>query len=315
MEHRHLSTDVAGIDVGKRWLDVALPGSGVVRVSNDAAGIAGLCTLLRETGVSRVGMEASGPYGERARRTLEAEGFEVLVHQPAEVKLFGRLLRQRAKNDQLDAGLIAAATAVLERKVAPRDPRLVELAQRLTVYEQISQSIVGLKTLLESVELDDLRTAVLAQIASLLALKRDIARHVLDRISAHADLKAGYQLLRSLPGFGPVVAMTMLVRVPELGDMQHGQPASLIGVAPHDRDSGQHRGKRFIAGGRERPRRMLYIAALAAKRSDPTFKAFAARLEANGKPPKLILVAIMRKLAEAANLVIKRQTPWHKTPN
>ena len=87
---------------------------------------------------------------------------------------------------------------------------------------------------------------------------------------------------------------------------------SLIGVAPFDRDSGQHKGQRFISGGRARPRRLLYIAALAAKRCDPSFKAFADRLVANGKPPKLAIVAVMRKLIEAANLVLQRGQPWLK---
>ena len=96
--------------------------------------------------------------------------------------------------------------------------------------------------------------------------------------------------------------------------MKRGQAAALIGVAPFDRDSGQHRGARFIAGGRGRPRRLLYLAALAAKRSDPALKAFAQRLLANGKPPKVAIVAVMRKLIEAANLVLQRQQPWLTSP-
>lgn len=101
--------------------------------------------------------------------------------------------------------------------------------------------------------------------------------------------------------------------MPELGQMKRGQAASLLGVAPFDRDSGQYRGLRFITGGRSRPRRMMYLASLAAKRCDPALKAFAQRLAQNGKPPKLINVAIMRKLVEAANLVLARGTPWQPT--
>ena len=98
--------------------------------------------------------------------------------------------------------------------------------------------------------------------------------------------------------------------MPELGAMTRGQAASLLGVAPFDRDSGQWKGMRFISGGRRRPRRMLYLAALQARRRDPSLKAFAERLAARGKPPKLILVAIMRKLIEAANLILRRGQPW-----
>lgn len=100
--------------------------------------------------------------------------------------------------------------------------------------------------------------------------------------------------------------------MPELGAMYRGQAASLLGVAPFDRDSGQFKGMRFIAGGRSRPRRMLYLAALGAKRCDTSFKAFAQRLLDRGKAPKLVIVAVMRKLIEAANLVLARGQPWVK---
>lgn len=100
--------------------------------------------------------------------------------------------------------------------------------------------------------------------------------------------------------------------MPELGALKRGQPASLLGVAPFDRQSGQWKGQSFISGGRSRPRRMLYLAAIAAKRFDPDFKAFADRLLTAGKPPKVAIVAVMRKLIEAANLVLARQQPWLK---
>ena len=311
MEQLHDSTKVAGIDVGKGWLDAAVSGESVsLRVRNDEAGIAGLTDWLQRHGVGRVGLEASGPYDRLVRSALAAAGLAVLVHQPLEVRLFGRLRRQRAKNDRLDAQLIAAATTGIERPARAHDPRLAELAERLTVYERIAETIAGLKNLLESVGLAELRQDVQAQIDRLKAFKAELAAQLRAAISQADDLRERLTLLMSLPGFGPIVATSMLVRMPELGSMQHGQPACLVGVAPHDRDSGQYRGQRFIAGGRSRPRRLLYIAALAAKRCDPGLKAFAERLEQNGKPKKLVIVAVMRKLIEAANLVLKRATPW-----
>ncbi|MDB5470875.1 MAG: transposase family protein, partial [Caulobacter sp.] len=129
---------------------------------------------------------------------------------------------------------------------------------------------------------------------------------------AEPDLLARFRLLISLPGVGPIVAASLVIRMPELGAMKRGQPAALLGVAPFDRDSGQLKGQRFIAGGRARPRRMVYIAALSAKRFDPALKAFAQRLADAGKPAKPIIVAVMRKLIEAANLVLARQQPWVK---
>ena len=145
-------------------------------------------------------------------------------------------------------------------------------------------------------------------------LKARLANDVLARIKAHPDLLARFNLLRSLPGAGPIVAATLVVRMPELGSMKRGQAAALLGVAPFDRDSGQHKGRRLIGGGRARPRRMLYLAALAAKRCDPALRAFAEQLRARGKPAKLVVVAVMRKLIEAANLVLSRRQPWLRQP-
>ena len=158
-------------------------------------------------------------------------------------------------------------------------------------------------------------TALLrTQMKSLERTKARLSLDILNRIRAEADLLARFRLLTSLPGIGPIVAASLVIRMPELGEMKRGQAASLIGVAPFDRDSGQWKGQRFIAGGRARPRRMLYLAAVAAKRFDPGFKAFAQRLLNNGKPRKLITVAVMRKLIEAANLVLSRRQPWLKIP-
>jgi transposase len=313
MEQGKPSTKVAGVDVGKAWLDVAVHGlEDEGRFANTAAGIGELIGWLKAREVGRVGLEATGGYERMLRSALEAAGVDVAVHQPIEVRLFARLTRRRAKNDTLDARLIAAATTRIDTVRAASDPRLAELAERLTAYEQISDQLAQLKTFMEHVTLKDLSAALRAQIASLARLKGRLLAGVVQQIKAHADLLARYRLLLSLPGVGPVVAATLTVRMPELGSMKRGQPAALIGVAPFDRDSGQHRGQRFISGGRARPRRMLYLAALAAKRFDPALKAFAQRLLDNGKPPKIAIVAVMRKLIEAANLILQRGQPWLK---
>jgi len=152
------------------------------------------------------------------------------------------------------------------------------------------------------------------QIRSLERAKAKLSLDILRRIKAEADLLARFRLLTSLPGIGAIVAASLVIRMPELGQMNRGQAASLIGVAPFDRDSGQWKGLRFIAGGRARPRRMLYLAAVTAKRFDPSLKAFAERLLARGKPKKLVTVAVMRKLIEAANLVLGRGQPWLQQP-
>lgn len=313
MERVEITTKIAGVDVGKHQLDVAVHGHAEqTQVSNDQAGLDALIVWLKARGVSRVGLEATAGYERVARKGLEAAGFEVVVHQPLEVRLFARLKRLRAKNDRLDAALIAAATAQIEAVRAAQDPRLADLAERLTAYEQIGDQAAALKTFMEHVSLPDLEASLGEQIQALVALKARLLAQIVATIKALPDLLARYRLLMSLPGVGPVVAASLLVRMPELGGLKRGQAASLLGVAPFDRDSGQWKGQRFITGGRARPRRMLYLAALSAKRFDPDLKAFADRLKNAGKPTKVAIVAVMRKLVEAANLVLQRQQPWIK---
>jgi transposase len=258
-------------------------------------------------------LEATGGYERPLRAALDAEGLEVVVHQPLEVRRFATFKRLKAKNDRLDARLIAMATAHVDAVKAACDPRLTELADRLTAYEHVTDHLADLKTFMEHVKLGDLVNDLNAQIKSLAALKAKLLAEIIRLIKSHADLKARLNLLQSIPGIGPIVAASLVVRVPELGSMTRGQAASLVGVAPFDRDSGQYRGMRFIGGGRRRPRRMLYLAALAAKRCDKTWAAFANRLSDRGKPKKVVIVAVMRKLIEAANIVLARAAPWAET--
>ncbi|MCA3720471.1 IS110 family transposase [Phenylobacterium sp.] len=314
MEQNQSNTKIAGIDVGKRFLDVAAHGlEDETQVENGPEGHAALIAWLRARRVGRVGLEATGGYERKVRAALEAAGFEVVVHQPLEVRLFARLKRLRAKNDRIDARLIAQATAKAETVRAAQDPRLAELAERLTAYEQVADRIAGLKTFLEHVTLKDVPRSLKVQLASLERLKARLLAQVLQVLKAHEDLAARFRLLLSIPGFGPVVAASLTIRMPELGQLRRGQAAALAGVAPFDRDSGQWKGLRFITGGRARVRRMLYLASLAAKRYDPRFKAFHQALLARGKPIKLAIVAVMRKLVEAANLILHRGQPWVKT--
>lgn len=311
MEQIKSGTRIAGVDVGKHRLDAAIEGvEQQLQTLNDAAGITQLCRWLAAHGVVRVGVEATAGYERELRLALEAQGMAVVVHQPIEVRLYGRLNRQHAKTDACDARLIAAATAAIRRKTAPLDPVLAELAEWLTAYEHIADQLMSLKTFRQSLRLAHLHRMVDAQMAQLRRLKAELLASLIVRIKADAALKGRYDLLTSLPGIGPVVAASLIVRMPELGSMQRGQAASLLGVAPHACESGQWKGQRFIGGGRYRPRRMLYLSALAAKRCDRSLKAFADRLTKRGKPAKLVTVAGMRKLIEAPNIVLKRQSTW-----
>jgi transposase len=313
MNEAKSNTRIAGVDVSKPRLDVALHGgepATTLQVANTPQGYAELLAWLKAHGVGRVGLEATGGYERGVVEALAAAGLEVVIHQPLEVRLFARIKRLRAKNDRIDARLIALATAQVDTVKAAADPRLSELAERLTAYEQATDLVTLLKTQMEHVRLPDLQQDARAQLVQLTARKARLLKDLLHRLRVWPDLTRRFDLVRSLPGVGPIVALGLIVRMPELGTMTRGQAAALIGVAPFDRDSGAHKGQRFIAGGRRRPRRLLYIAALAARRSDSALKTFSQRLIDNGKPPKVAIVAIMRKLIEAANLILKRDQPW-----
>jgi transposase len=310
MKRCHPTTDVAGIDIAKKRLDVALHKSGeVFAVGNDEAGVAELIGALRRAGVVRVGFEASGGFERRVRAALEAEDFEIVMHQPLEVRLFARLYRKKAKNDRIDAQIIAAATARVDTLKAARDPLLVEMAERLSLYEHLADRLADLKIFRSSLELDDTCAIAADEINRLTGLKTRLTAELLARLRTRPDLARRHRLLMSLPGVAAIVAMGLVVRMPELGALRRGEAASLIGLCPFDRDSGAHKGARFISGGRARPRRLVYIAALHARRG-PDFKPFADRLTAAGKKPKQIIVAVARKLIEAANLILAQDREW-----
>lgn len=305
------TTAVAGIDISKKRLDVALHETGeLFALGNDEAGFAELVARLRKAACVRVGFEATGGYERGLRAALESAGFDIVMHQPLEIRLFARLFRKKAKNDRIDALTIAAATARVEALKAARDPLLVEMAEHMSFYEQVAAMLAQLKVFKSSLALAETSSAASVEIDRLTRLKMKLAREMVARIRARDDLARRHRILMSLPGVGPLVALALVVRMPELGAMRRGQAASLAGLCPFDRDSGAMRGVRFISGGRARPRRFVYIAALVAVRTDQASKAFAARLAARGKKPKQILVAVGRKIIEAANLVLAQDREW-----
>jgi transposase len=302
----------AGIDTSKLKLDIAVhERTERWQVANALPGWRALAANLTKAGVTRVGIEATGGYERGVVEHLRAAGFTVLVLQPLQVKAFGRVHLRRAKNDALDAVLIAACTATLEQpRVAP-DPRLAELAGYLTFLEQIEEDIARFKTRLEHIDEPRLRRIVTSDIARLKARRtaqiRTIARHLRN----HDDLARRLDLVLSIPGIGERTALALIIRMPELGRINREEAAALAGLAPFDDDSGKYKGQRHIAGGRGRLRRSLFAAALpAAFRWNKALIAFYARLTAKGKAHNEALIACARKLLIYANTVVQRGTPW-----
>jgi transposase len=242
---------------------------------------------------------------------LRERGFTVLVLQPMQVKAYARMHLRRAKNDAIDAALIAACADAIEPPTIPPDARLEALAGHLTFVEQTEEDMVRLKTRLEHTDDPRLRRLIKADIAGLGKRRATEMLSIVKALRTHADLARRYHLVLSVPGIGVRTAIAIVVRLPELGRISREQAAALAGLAPFDADSGTHKGQRHIAGGRARLRRSLYAAALpAAFRWNQALIDLYGRLTARGKCHQAALVACARKLLIYANTVVQRGTPW-----
>jgi transposase len=305
----------AGIDTGKYKLDVAVNGRpDRLHVNNDPAGHENLAAWLLQHGVKRVGIEASGGYERPVVASLRAQGFEVILFQPKQVRAYAEFRLKKAKNDGIDADLIAACTAAVETIHAPPDPRFAALAEHLTFIEQIEEDIARSKTRREGFQSAELKAEIDAEIGRLKKRRALELKRVVHNLRASADLARRLDLLVSVPGIGERTALALLIRIPELGTLSREQAAALAGLAPFDDDSGKRKGSRHIQGGRRRPRKNLYAAALpAAFKWNQPLVDFYGRLRAAGKPHKLALVACARKLVIFANAVLARGSEW--TPN
>ena len=308
------STDqkCGGIDVGKTSLDAAVEGAGAsLRRPNTPEGRAGVVAFFREHGVSRVGLEASGGYEIEIRDDLLGAGLEAILMQPAQVRAFAKAMNQRAKNDRIDAALIAAFTAMMKSPAREVDPRLASLAERLTFLEQIEEDLARLRTRRDRYRDEALIAELKAEIARLDKRRRAGVAQLRRLVRAHADLARRFDLLVSIQGLGARTALSLVIRMPELGALSREAAASLAGMAPVTRESGRWRGEAHVAGGRKRVGRSVFAAAQAAcRRWNPLLVALYARLRAAGQHHNVAVVACARKLVIYANTVLAKGQPW-----
>jgi transposase len=312
-------TIVAGIDVAKAKLDVAIHGCKLRwQVTNDPAGFHDLAGLLRSRKVTRIGLEATGGYERYERGVVEylrKAGFNVVVLQPRQVRAFADFILCRAKSDRIDAGLIAACVAHHQIEREPPDPRIAAFADQLTFIEQTEEDIVRIKVRLEHTRDPKLCRVMLADLERLKTRRAKMIAKLGAALRTHHDLARRLDLVGSIDGIGPRTAIALIIRMPELGRMSREQAAALAGLAPFVHDSGGRKGERHIAGGRERLRKSVYSAALpAAFRWNAQLIALYKRLTEAGKPHKLALVACARKLVIFANTVLARGTEWSSRP-
>ena len=301
-----------GIDVSKQWLDVAtLPERETRRFSNDGAGQEQLGAWLIQLAPELIVMEATGGFETRVATALAAEGLALAVVNPRHVRDFARAFGILAKTDRIDASVLAAFAEKVHPPVRPlpdEDRReLIDLVDR-------RRQLVTMRA--------EEKTRLSQATAS---ARQDIKEHIewLDERLRRLDIdltaklrssslwKAKEELLISVPGVGRVTVFTLLARLPELGALNRRAIAALTGVAPFARDSGQHRGRRMIWGGRADVRSVLYMAAVSAARINPVIKSFYLRLKQAGKPAKVALTACMRKLLTILNTMLRTNQSWH----
>ncbi len=306
----------AGIDVCKAHLDLAYsPASEALRVRNDASGIATLVRRLQAAGVQQVALEATSTYHRAVAYALEHAGLAVRVTNPRRVRQFAQSQGRLAKTDRVDARVLAHFAAV-----APADPTpLPEPAlQALRELVDRRRELLALRT----AERNRLATADAAVQPFLQAHLDWLAEQVpplwqaiQDALAALPRWRQTAARLDTAPGVGELTAVTLVVELPELGTLSRQEIAALAGVAPFHRDSGQQRGQRRCWGGRPAARTALYFAALAAVRGEPTLRAVYQRLRAKGKPAKVALVAVMRKLLVALNAMVRDGKDWPPREN
>ena len=304
-----------GVDVCKRWLDVAVHESGQAwRVSNDAKGFASLIAKLKEIRPGMIAFEATGGYERRCVKALGEAGLAVAVVNPTRVRRFAQAMGIAAKTDKIDAKVIAhyASVAPLNAQSAqtPLEERLAACVER---RRQLLSVVVAEKNRLSSSP-----ECMLSDIEEHLAWLEERVAKLDEDIRACIEQKKEWQeraqIIDSVPGVGPVTATTMVAELPELGQLNRQKIAALVGVAPFNKDSGPKKGKRKIYGGRAGVRGTLHMATLSAVKCNPAIRAFYQSLLNRGKEKMVALTACMRKMLVMINAMVRDGKCWRYLP-
>lgn len=305
----------AGVDVGRDWLDVGLAPSGrTFRAPNAPRGVEVIVARLRRAGVVRVVLESIGTYGQRLARALGRAGFEVAVVDPRRVRALRLAEGRRAKTDRLDAALIARFALLMSDVVRPGpSAEQLEIRALSTRRRQVVDLTAAEKTRLKQA-IDAEVAASCRRLIALLEEERTRVEALLDAaLYAVPGNRERATLLATIPGVGPAVTATLLADMPELGTLDRKAVASLAGLAPHPSESGTRAGRAHIGGGRPCVRVAMYMAALSASRSEVGLKREYKAMRDAGKPAKVALVALARRLLTAANSILRTGQPWQNT--
>lgn len=300
-----------GIDVSKARLDVApRPAPEPFSVDNTEAGRAELAARLKRLRPRLVVLEATGGLERPVLEALMGAGIPVARINPRQARAFARATGELAKTDRIDAGVLAHFAEAIGPEARPLPDAAV---QRLGELVRRRHQLVEMLAM-ERARLASSRGPALESVRTHVTHLRRLVAELDDELSSAVEADDAWrqkaQVLRSVKGVGPVLTLTLVSRLPELGTLSHPQIAKLVGVAPLANDSGPREGPRHCRGGRSEVRTALYMATLAARRWNPVIKAFYERLLARGKPKKVALTACMHKLLTILNAMVKHNTPW-----
>jgi transposase len=294
-----------GLDIAKLNLQLHLAGR-IHDLPNTAAGHRRLLKLLAVHPGAHVICEATGGYERQVVSALHQAQVAVTVLNPARVRHFARATGQRAKTDNIDATVLSAYGQALQPKpTAPRTEQEQHLAELIRRRVQVLEMLVAQRQQAERLTVPALRRQAQSLVRRLERDVEQIEAQLKEQRTQIGALDQRAQKLEAITGVGAITALSVLAELPELGKLNRRQAAALAGLAPHPRESGQWHGRRTVGGGRAPVRRALYMAALVAARSNHQIKAFYQRLRAAGKPAKVALTAVMRKLIVLMNQILK----------
>ncbi len=301
-----------GIDCSDARLDIHLHPLGIgFSVANDPEGWSELARRLEAVQAEIVAIEASGGCEREVCRFLLARRYSLRLVDPYRVRQFAKAAGKLAKNDRIDAEIIALFVATLPTRPMVRHKHLERLAELVTARAQLLEQVTVAQNQARRRE-DSLLRRVDARRAK--ALQADIKlldQCIAELVDADDDLKAKNAILRSMKGVGPVLAHTLLALLPELGQLTRKQIAALVGVAPFEDQSGKRQGVRYIQGGRPTIRAPLFMAALVAGVHNAVLSRFRGRLRTAGKKPKVAIVAVMRKMITTLNAMLRDGQKWN----
>ena len=307
-----MKNDTIGVDVSKDHLDAYRLADGASRrFANDKGGHKAFIKWFAEAPANRVVFEPTGPYHRAFERALGAAGVPLAKVNPRQARRFAEATGKLAKTDRLDAAMLARMGAVLELETRPaRSEALLELNELYIAREALVKDRTAAKNRAKVLTLSLLKRQNARRLEQIERQIATIEAAILEIVEADAGLADRFAILTSIPGVSNITALALLIEMPELGSLEAGQAASLVGLAPIARQSGRWNGRAFIRGGRAGVRQALYMPALVATRFNPDMKAKYAQLTSAGKPAKVALTAVMRKLIVLANALLKANRKW-----